>query len=141
MVTQQAIEDAARSGADSVYRYLERTAEVVPDGARWPTLSFTNAPQYGADVANGVAGFSLFLSDYARLTGRVATKILKVRDTLDPNTYPSTAIAYVQAILAQGLADRIRTLAVKGAHQLGLHRSLLTYLSTASGVGGRAGGP
>ena len=93
MVTQQAIEDAARSGADSVYRYIERTAEVVPDGVRWRTLSFTNAPQYGADVHNGVAGISLFLSDYARLTGLTRAQEL-ARRALDWCVVPGRALRH-----------------------------------------------
>jgi lantibiotic modifying enzyme len=79
MEMQQGIELAARGGADSVYRYLARTAETVPDGVRWQTPSFTNEPQYGADVHNGVAGISLFLTDYARLTGLAAAQDLARR--------------------------------------------------------------
>ena len=58
-----------RAGADSVFRYLQRTGERVPDGVRWRTLSYRNEPQYDTSLFNGVAGVSLFLSDYARVTG------------------------------------------------------------------------
>jgi lantibiotic modifying enzyme len=59
----------ARAGAESVYRYVARTAERVPDGVRWRTLSYDNQPQYDLSVFNGVAGISAFLATYYRLTG------------------------------------------------------------------------
>ncbi len=62
------IETRAREGADSVYRYVERTAERVSDGVRWQTLSYENEPQYDLSVFNGVAGIAMFLADYYRLT-------------------------------------------------------------------------
>ena len=61
--------ETAKAGADSVYRYVERTAEVEPDGVRWQTLTLENEPTYAAALVNGAAGISLFLSDYYRLTG------------------------------------------------------------------------
>jgi lantibiotic modifying enzyme len=79
------IERTAREGADSVYAYVERTAEPVdsrpdqpnrpdrPDQQnaqyRWRTLTYENEPQYSADPGNGVGGIVLFLADYHRLTG------------------------------------------------------------------------
>jgi lantibiotic modifying enzyme len=64
----------ARAGADSVYGYVERTAEAVGDGPagdqyRWRTLTYENEPQYSASPSNGVSGIVLFLADYYRLTG------------------------------------------------------------------------
>jgi lantibiotic modifying enzyme len=91
MAPQQGLEALARAGADSVYGYLARTAEVVPDGVRWQTLTFTNAPQYAANVSNGVAGVSLFLSDYARLTGLARAQEL-ARQALDWCVVPGRAL-------------------------------------------------
>jgi lantibiotic modifying enzyme len=67
--TARQIEETARTGADSVYGYVERTAEPVPDGVRWQTLSWENEPHYDPSVFNGVAGIVFFLADYYRLTG------------------------------------------------------------------------
>ena len=68
MLTPAAVQATARSGADSVFSYIERTAEVVPEGVRWQTLDDAGAPQYRGDLySNG--GIPLFLADYYRLTG------------------------------------------------------------------------
>lgn len=59
-----------REAADSVFRYIERTAVTDPDGTRWTTLRYDN--KYVEDqlsVFNGIAGISLFLADYHRVTG------------------------------------------------------------------------
>ena len=69
MTVPQSIVEMARAGAESVYAYVERTAEVVPEGVRWQTLTLENEPTYSAMLVNGAAGISLFLSDYYRLTG------------------------------------------------------------------------
>jgi lantibiotic modifying enzyme len=69
-------EDLARSGAQSVFSYVRRTAETVPDGVRWQTLSYENEPQYSAALGNGVAGIALFLADYYRLTQDQAARDL-----------------------------------------------------------------
>ena len=74
--TAQAILETARLGANSVFEYIERTAEVVPDGVRWQTLSYYNEPHYDTDLYTGVAGISLFLSDYYRLTGNTTARDL-----------------------------------------------------------------
>ena len=66
--TTREIEETARAGADSVYAYIERTAEPVPDGVRWQTLDWDNEPHYDPSVFTGVAGIVLFLADYYRLT-------------------------------------------------------------------------
>jgi lantibiotic modifying enzyme len=58
--------DKLAEATDSIYHSLLRTAERVPDGVRWQTLSYRNAPQYDTSLFNGVAGVSLFLADYAR---------------------------------------------------------------------------
>lgn len=63
------IAGTAREGADSVFAYVERTAEAGPDGVRWRTLSYENAYYYDASPYNGTGGIPLFLADYHRLTG------------------------------------------------------------------------
>jgi hypothetical protein len=63
------------AAADSVFGYLERTAEPAADGVRWPTVDprgpadAGDAPFYDASFYCGVAGVGLFLADYHRLTG------------------------------------------------------------------------
>jgi lantibiotic modifying enzyme len=57
-----------RAGADSVFAYLERTAEPVRAGVRWRTLSYQNTPEYAPGLWDGTAGIALFLADYERLT-------------------------------------------------------------------------
>ena len=69
MVSSDRIQALARSGAESVYAYVERTAESAEGGFRWQTLDYGNEPQYNFSVFNGVAGISFFLADYFRLTG------------------------------------------------------------------------
>ena len=71
-------EELARAGADSVFAYVERTAEPVEDGVRWETLSYQNEPQYDPTIFNGVAGIGLFLADYHRLTGHPGARQLAV---------------------------------------------------------------
>jgi len=70
------MEQLARAGADSVFSYVERTAEVVPDGVRWQTLSYDNQPQYDLSIFNGVSGIVFFLADYFRLTGNARARDL-----------------------------------------------------------------
>src|SRR5437016_340852 len=65
------IERMAKAGADSVYAFIERRAEVVdsvPGGVRWQTLNWENEPQYDFSIFYGVAGIPLFLAEYFRLT-------------------------------------------------------------------------
>lgn len=69
MSSERQIEQTARAGADSVFGYVERTAEAVPDGVRWRTLTYENEPQYDLSIFNGVGGIPLFLGHYHRLTG------------------------------------------------------------------------
>ncbi len=64
--------EAAVAGANSVYRFIERTAEKVADGFRWQTIDYKNKPHYHFEVFNGCGGISLFLAEYARLTGSAA---------------------------------------------------------------------
>ena len=69
MIALDAIAQSAKEGAESIFRYVERTAEATGDGVRWQTLSYENRPYYDASVFNGVGGIPLFLADYYRLTG------------------------------------------------------------------------
>jgi len=69
MIPMQEIHDLAKSGSDSVFEYVERTAEEVSDGIRWQTLDYGNEPHHHFDIFNGVAGICLFLADYFQLTG------------------------------------------------------------------------
>lgn len=69
-------ERLARAGADSVFSYLARTAEVVANGIRWPTDDYPdeNVPYDGkvhfdGAIFLGVGGIPFFLADYYRLTG------------------------------------------------------------------------
>lgn len=76
MATIKEIQDLAKLGADSVFGYIERTAEKVDDVIRWQTLSYQNEPDYNPSIFNGVAGICLFLADYFRLTGMGRAKEL-----------------------------------------------------------------
>ena len=60
MPSAKEIENLARSGADSVFNYIERTAEVVPDGIRWQTIGYDEAGQYAQDFCCGAAGTGHF---------------------------------------------------------------------------------
>lgn len=56
----------ARQAAESVWRYVERTAIREPGSCRWPTLDYENQPQTNAPtIFNGAAGIAVFLLDYA----------------------------------------------------------------------------
>ena len=60
----------AREGADSIFRYVERTAIPDPAGFHWRTLDYDNTyREDAATVFNGMAGIALFLADYHRTTG------------------------------------------------------------------------
>jgi len=69
MASPEDIQSLAQSGAESVYAYIEGTAEPVEGGFRWQTLNYNNELQYSFGVFNGVAGISFFLADYFRLSG------------------------------------------------------------------------
>lgn len=69
MSSEEEIEMLAKFGADSVYNYIERTAEVLPDGVRWQTLGFEDEPVYHYRIFGGCAGISFFLADYYKTNG------------------------------------------------------------------------
>jgi hypothetical protein len=51
----------------------------VPDGVRWQTLTYEGEPHYSNRLHNGVAGISLFLSDYYAVTGETGARGLAER--------------------------------------------------------------
>ncbi len=59
----------AQDAAHSIFRQLERTAEVQADGIRWQTLDWHNRPHYIPEIFTGAGGIGFFLADYARLAG------------------------------------------------------------------------
>jgi lantibiotic modifying enzyme len=68
--------DVARIGADSVFEYVQRTAEATPEGVRWETLDYQNRPHYGVSIFNGVAGIPLFLAEFGARDGSGAARDL-----------------------------------------------------------------
>ena len=44
---------SATEGAHSVYRFIERTAERVPEGVRWETIDYGNQPHYSYGAFDG----------------------------------------------------------------------------------------
>jgi lantibiotic modifying enzyme len=68
-------ESTARECADSIYRYIDRTAIAEPSGFRW--LEYDNNQEKGKpSIYFGEAGISLFLADYHRLTGTGRAAVL-----------------------------------------------------------------
>ena len=61
--------EIAQAGAHSVYQFIARTAEKMPNGFRWQTVDYENNPQYDYNVFDGCGGISLFLAEYHRQTG------------------------------------------------------------------------
>ncbi len=56
------------TGANSVFSFIQRTAEKVPTGIRWRTIDYENNPHYSYNLFNGSGGISLFLTEYHRQT-------------------------------------------------------------------------
>ncbi len=63
------IRNFARENADSVFDYIKRTAQYSKDGIFWETKAYNNQPHFHPSLFNGVAGISLFLTDYYQVTG------------------------------------------------------------------------
>lgn len=77
MATPQALQETAQAGAGSVFRYVERTAEEVPDGVRWQTRDYDHGePIRHVCLYNGAAGISIFLADYCAATGSARARDL-----------------------------------------------------------------
>ncbi len=60
--------EATVTGVQSVFSFIERTAEKVPTGIRWRTIDYENNPHYSYNLFNGSGGISLFLTEYHRQT-------------------------------------------------------------------------
>ena len=90
--------EAAKHGAQSVFAFVQRTAERVAEGVRWETLDYDNQPQYAARVFNGVGGIPWFLADYFRLTGEPAALDLAIGGA----RWCSTPARLAAAIAEQG---------------------------------------
>jgi lantibiotic modifying enzyme len=60
---------SATEGAHSIYCFIERTAERVPEGVRWQTINYSNEPQYHYGAFNGCGGIGIFLAEYGRQAG------------------------------------------------------------------------
>jgi lantibiotic modifying enzyme len=59
--------DETRSGADSIFAFIRRTAEHDGPRCRWKTADYGNRLHYGISLLNGGGGIPLFLQDYGRL--------------------------------------------------------------------------
>lgn len=68
MPTENLLRFAADS-ADSILRYISRTAEPGADGVRWRTLNYDDELHYDPNLFNGVSGIALFLADYYHIRG------------------------------------------------------------------------
>ena len=62
-------EIAAEEGAHSVFGFIERTAERMPEGVCWQTIDYDNQPHYQYGAFNGSGGIGIFLAEYGRQTG------------------------------------------------------------------------
>ena len=58
----------AQSSADSVFSFIDATAEIVGDGYRWRTYDYEDQPHYHFCLLNGVGGMPIFLSAYYDVT-------------------------------------------------------------------------
>ena len=78
MSSEPAQLQSPKEAADSVFSFVERTAEAVPGGVRWKTLTWENTPQYDFGVFWGTGGIPYFLADYHRLTGNTRAMDLAI---------------------------------------------------------------
>ena len=117
MATQEEIKDLAQTGIDSVYNYIERTAETTSNGIRWQTLGFENEPVYHSRIFGGCAGISFFLADHYKIYGIEKTKDLAIGCnkwclSFDPQNNVKgllnghTGVAFSQLHLANALQDK-----------------------------------
>ncbi len=87
--------------ADSIFRYIARTAEPVADGVRWQTLNYEDELHYDPNLFNGVGGIPLFLADYHRVRGdehALALALGAAKWSSAPHRLPSdTSVGYGMA--------------------------------------------
>lgn len=57
------------NSADSVFSFINATAEAGDSGFRWRTYDYGNHPQYHFSLFNGVGGIPIFLAAYYETTG------------------------------------------------------------------------
>ena len=74
--------DPIAAAVDSIFEFIQRTAEPVEVGRCWVTIDYENKPQRDPSVFNGVGGISFFLVDFFRRSGRPEALAL-ARDALD----------------------------------------------------------
>ena len=55
----------AQSSADSVFSFIDATAEIVADGYRWKTYDYENQPHYHFCLLNGVGGMPILNSRFS----------------------------------------------------------------------------
>ncbi|MEO8353847.1 MAG: lanthionine synthetase LanC family protein [Chthoniobacteraceae bacterium] len=67
---------------DSIFEFIQRTAEPADVGRSWVTIDDENKPQRDPGVFNGVGGISFFLVDYFRRSGRQEALTL-AQDAID----------------------------------------------------------
>ena len=72
---------SAVEGADSIFRFIQRTAEPVSEGMRWQTISYQDQPHYQYGAFNGCGGIGIFLAEYARQMSSAAALDLKATTT------------------------------------------------------------
>lgn len=53
----------------SIFRFIQRTAEVAETSTTWETINYENQPQHDISVFNGVGGIGFFLAAYAKRYG------------------------------------------------------------------------
>jgi lantibiotic modifying enzyme len=57
------------NSAESVFSFIEATADVVDSGFRWATYDYENRLHHHFSIFNGVGGIPIFLSAYFEATG------------------------------------------------------------------------
>ena len=73
--------NAVEEGAHSVYRFIDRTAERVPDGVRWQTIDYSNHPHHHYAAFDGCGGIGAYLAEYGGRRGRPQPSTWPARPT------------------------------------------------------------
>ncbi len=58
---------SAVEGAHSIYRFIERTMERTPEGARWQTIDYGNQPQWSIRWDNDRAWMLDVIGEYNQI--------------------------------------------------------------------------